>query len=127
MKVEIKQTAECISSVEHARFTSVYLSALYAFTPQGRSQAFEKITYTDFVNAFNQGSSPCSTEFKTQMQYKHQFITLSGDVVQTLTSDYINVIRPLVAKHRASQGFVGWRKGNFLCFSLNLARLIYLL
>ena len=116
MKVENMRAADSISRDTHAKFTSVYLSALYAFTPQGRSQAFEKISYTDVVNAFNQGSSPCTTEFKTQMQYKHQFITLSGDVVQALTSDYINVIRPLVAKHRASQGFVGWRKGNLLFF-----------
>ena len=111
-----------ISRYDYSRFMGLYAAAIVALQPQGRTQALHKVTFKDVLNSFNQGVNVSSSEFKTQTRYKHQIIILSGEILHTLTQQYIQVIRPLVFQSRMSSGYSGWLRGNTINILFNILK-----
>jgi hypothetical protein len=101
-----------ISRDEFSAFTSLFMAAIWSMVPNGRQQAVQKLTYKEVITAFGNGVNATSSEFKTRAQYGNQVFSLDDEILQKLTKDYIDVVRPLVLEARTNSGCTGWRKGT---------------
>jgi hypothetical protein len=88
--------------IQHQLTSEVYVlmqtlaASLYTFSAQGRPGGLKALTYRQAMD--QSGPCPLSTHFKTSKRFMFQPIPIAADS-QELMDEYINFLRPTIAKN----------------------------
>lgn len=86
--------SELLTPRAYSKFVRVMIAAIYVLCPQGRAQAFEKISYGEFSASWSHRTSPFSRYLKTSLSTHYQILTIVHGPPSELIDIYIELVRP---------------------------------
>ena len=83
-----------LSVTDFCSFLKVLMALLYCLSCQGRPQAYEKITYEEFVSSWEQRRNPSHGNLKNRLSLHYQVLAIVEGPPSEFIDAYIQVVRP---------------------------------
>ena len=83
-----------LAVTDFVSFLKVLMALLYCLSCQGRPQAYEKITYGEFISSWKQRRNPSQGKLKNRLTLHYQVLAIVEGPPSEFIDAYIEVVRP---------------------------------
>ncbi len=91
---KLKDNKIQLTVTDFCRFLRILMALLYCLSCQGRPQAYEKITYGEFISSWRQRSNPLHGNLKNRLSLHYQVLAIVDGPPSEFINAYIDVVRP---------------------------------
>ena len=103
---KLKNNKIPLTVTDYTFFLKFLMAVLYCLSCQGRPQAYQKITYGEFLSSWGQRRNPSHGNLKNRLSLHYQVLAIVEGPPSEVIDAYIQFVRPrlLEFKNRAHRG-----------------------